>query len=60
MAKVTMSDVIDADQRVQEVLDQMNKVAEDEVYLATKAVCAAIQAFGVRLDYVLNTVVRVS
>lgn len=58
MAKVTMNDVIDADQRVQDVLDEMHEHSDDDAYYSTKAICAAIQAVGVRLDYVLNTVVR--
>lgn len=58
MAK--LEDVADAELRVEEVLKEMHEAGEEEVgndiYLHTKAVCYAILALGVRLDYIAEMV----
>lgn len=58
----TVHDVIEADQRMEEVLTEMHdEHTEDvpnDVYLATKAVCYAIQSVGIRFDYVIREVTK--
>lgn len=52
-------DVIENDRELDKVLGDLQESTSDtDVYLATKAVCLAIQNLGIRIDYVLSEINR--